>query len=182
MMLNRIQERLADIKKSKRVENQQVHHTSRSSPKSQPVSPATSTVAIDQSGSSNMDDFDEMKQIELGLIFKRSSFRANSEQKEYVRDFMNILSDDVSPSEYSKSQELTQDTASCKTPVREDLNKPQSKPDQKPPAKPQEARPSLGPDFKQRFNEVVTKAEAVLKQRQLIQKTRKSMAGDFPQE
>jgi hypothetical protein len=54
------------------------------------------------------------------LIFQRSSLKANSEQKEYVRDFMNILSDDVSPSECSKSQELTQDTASTKTPVRED--------------------------------------------------------------
>lgn len=116
-MLNKIQQRLSDIKKNKKVETDAPPLSSRSSPKSQPQSPASSTFAVNLSSNSNsIDDFDEMKQIELGLIFQRGSFKANSEQKEYVRDFMNILSDDFAPSEHSKSQEFSQDTASCKAP------------------------------------------------------------------
>lgn len=63
-MLGKIRERLAEIKKSKRPDHDQPQFTSRSSPKSQPISPTTSVLAINQSGSSNfMDDFDELKQI-----------------------------------------------------------------------------------------------------------------------
>lgn len=77
-MLNKIQQRLLDIKNNKKSDSDNLQASSKSSLKSRPLSPA-STMALNLSGSSNsIDDFDEMKQIELGLIFQRSSLKANS--------------------------------------------------------------------------------------------------------